>query len=54
MKLLELRLDPIGRNLAAFIDDAVAAAVGGFSEKEWRGHFPKLAAAVANVGPSHR
>ena len=54
VKLLELRLDPVGRNLTAYIDEAVVAAVEGISEKEWRGQFPKLAAAVAAVGPSHR
>ena len=53
-KLLELRLDPVGRNLAAHVDEAMAAVVAGFSDKEWRAHFPKLAAAVVAVGPSHR
>ena len=54
MKLLELRLDPAGRNLAAFIDTAVAAALAAFTEKEWLRRFSELAEAMASVGPSHR
>ena len=52
--LLELHSDPVGRNLAGFIDEAVAAAVDSIGNKDWLKHFPSLAAMASTVGPSHR